>query len=355
MNISIIGGGNIGTLMAAEFANRGHKVLMYTSKTDKWNKEIRVFNAQDEHLFTGKLSIITDSMQEALRWSDIVFVTVPAHVFLDIAKKMYPYVERKYKIGVIPGSGGAEFAFRDIIKKGCVLFGVQRVHSIARLKEYGSAVYELGKKDNLLVASIPACEGEKICELVSRIFDMPCSALDNYMAVTLTPSNPILHTSRLYCMFKDCTLEDVCTENPMFYEEWDDESSRTLIACDSELQLLCDKIPLDLREVISLKRHYESENVKEMTEKLHSIKAFKGIKSPMIQIENGWRIDSKSRYFISDFPYGLKIIRDLARIYEVETPEIDKVYGWFEKLFIKENIKYFHTDMDKKEIEELYR
>jgi len=47
-------------------------------------------------------------------------------------------------IGVVPGSGGAEFAFKGCIDKRCVLFGLQRVHSISRLKEYGKAGHMLG-------------------------------------------------------------------------------------------------------------------------------------------------------------------------------------------------------------------
>lgn len=35
MNITVIGGGNIGTLMAAEAANKGHNVTVYTSKPYK--------------------------------------------------------------------------------------------------------------------------------------------------------------------------------------------------------------------------------------------------------------------------------------------------------------------------------
>lgn len=294
MNISIIGGGNIGTLMAADFASKGHKVLMYTTKIDKWNKDIEVFNAEEKLLYTGTISVITNSMREAMEWSDIVFVTVPAHILKNIAKNMYTYVDKQHKIGIIPGTGGAEFAFREIIKKGCVLFGLQRVHSVARLKEYGKSVYECGKRDCLKLSTIPSGKKDEICEIVKKLFEMPCVTVSNYLAITLTPSNPILHTSRLYCLFKNHKLGEAYERNPMFYDEWDDETSRWLIACDRELQSLCDKIPLDLSGVASLKSHYESETVEEMTAKIRSIKAFKGLTSPMIKNKNGWIIDVKS-------------------------------------------------------------
>ena len=43
MNITIIGGGNVGTLMAAEFASKGHRVTIYTSGPEKWEKSISVY------------------------------------------------------------------------------------------------------------------------------------------------------------------------------------------------------------------------------------------------------------------------------------------------------------------------
>lgn len=44
MNITVIGGGNIGTLMAAEAANKGHKVTIYTSKPELWQNKIEVYD-----------------------------------------------------------------------------------------------------------------------------------------------------------------------------------------------------------------------------------------------------------------------------------------------------------------------
>ena len=48
----------------------------------------------------------------------------------------------------------------------------------------------------------------------------------------------------------------------------------------------------------------------------------------MIQTEEGWIPDFKSRYFTEDFPYGLKYIWQLARDHDIPTPVIDEVYQW---------------------------
>lgn len=329
MKITIIGAGNVGTLMAAEFAHKGHEVTIFTSKPECWEKEIKVYNAADELLFTGCISKITGSLQEAMRNVEYVWIVMPAQLFPELAKKMLPYVRKTQKIGIVLGSGGAELAFHEFIEKGATLFGLQRVHSIARLKKYGSSVYELGRKSVLQVGVLPSNEGNGICKTVADMIDIPCTLLDNFLSLTLTPSNPILHTTRLYSMFKEYRPGDTYPGNILFYEEWTDDSSEILIVCDNELQMLCNIIPLDLRGVISLQEYYESRTAGAMTKKIRSIKAFKGLGSPMKKTENGWVPDWESRYFTTDFSFGLKIIRDIAEIFSVATPCMDMVWDWY--------------------------
>ena len=355
MKITVVGGGNIGTLMAAEAACKGHEVTVYTSKPERWQKEILVYNAEDKLLLTGMLSRVTDSMEVAVKDADYIWVVMPAQMFVGLARKMLPYVHKGQKIGFIPGSGGAEFAFREIVAKGCTLFGLQRVHSIARLKEYGKAAYQLGRKSSLQVGAIPASETAGICKMMETIFDMPCEELNNYLSVTLTPSNPILHTTRLYSMFQNHKPGDVYPRNFLFYEEWIDYSSKVLIDCDRELQELCKVIPLELSSVMSLRDYYESQKVDAMTKKIRGIKAFKGITSPMKEVEEGWIPDWHSRYFIADFSFGLKIIKDIAKMFGVFTPNIDIVWNWYERTAMYDDVEVFHTELTAGEFVKLYR
>lgn len=242
---------------------------------------------------------------------------------------MIHYLTPGQMVGVVTGSGGAEFAFHSAVEKGAVLFGHQRVHSIARLETYGKAVYMLGRKSSLKLGAIPAYRADEISQIVSSLFDIPCVALPNYLCVTLTPSNSILHTSRLYSIFKDYKKGVIYTKNFLFYEEWTIESSEVLIACDSELGTICDTIPLELKPVLSLKEYYESATAEAMTNKIRGIKAFRGLTSPMIASEGGWVPDINSRYFTADFPYGLKIIKDIAKLFGIVTANIDMVWNWY--------------------------
>lgn len=353
MKITVIGGGNIGTLMAAEMAAKGHEVTIFSSRPDEWTQNIEVFTADDKKILTAAVFCVTSDLTAAVCDAEIIWVTQPAQALQKLGTQLESCVSAGQMIGVVPGSGGVEFAFKGLLDKGCVLFGLQRVHSIARLKEYGRAVYMLGRKKDLQLGSIPAGAAVKISSIVEEIFDMPCIPLPNYLCVTLTPSNPILHTTRLYSMFHDYKVGIRFEKNFLFYEEWTDEASRMLIACDKELQDLCRVIPMDLKSVKSLRVHYESATAEAMTAKIRGIEAFKGLTSPMKETSEGWVPDFESRYFVADFSYGLKIIKDVARLFDVETPHIDEVWNWYEELC--KDRQFFSLDYsDKEEFVQLY-
>lgn len=209
------------------------------------------------------------------------------------------------------------------------MYGFQRVHSIARIKEYGKAVYQLGRKHKIEIGSIPASNVSDIFDFIEGIFNIPCVSLPNYLSVSITPSNPILHTSRLYSMFKDYTLGKKYDRNFLFYKEWSLEASQLMMSCDEELQLLCKTIPMNLDSVHSLKDYYESYTTEDMQRKISILDALKNLKSPMIEIDGGWVPDFDSRYFRIDFPYGIHIIIKIADIFNVDTPTMDKIWNWY--------------------------
>lgn len=332
MKITVIGGGNIGTLLASEFSKKGYETYIYSSKNNG-RKKIEVYDNLDELLFISNHIVITNDLEEAVTNSKFVFVTYPPELFEKLSKELDNKLDKNTYLGIVPGSGGCEFIFKNLINQGIILFGLQRVHSIARIKEPGKSVYMLGRKDSINISVFNSNEERYVKDFLEDSLNLPCNTLDNYLTITLNPSNPILHTSRLCCLFKDYKLGKTYPENILFYESWDDESSDLLIKCDQELQELCEKIPFDLTEVKSLKEHYESYTVSDMTQKISNIPAFKGLTSPMLQNEDGlWVPDFKSRYFASDFSYGLKVIIEIANLYNVPSKNLNYVWGWFVKL-----------------------
>lgn len=335
--ITVIGGGNIGTHFACICASKGYDVTVYTTKAKDYSDNIQMVDADGFVVREGHINRVTDDLEVAMD-TDLCFITYPAHVFAKLSCDLEPYVKPGMFVGVIPGFGGAEFAFSRLISKGAVLFGLQRVPAVARINEFGKSVYVSGLRDTLHLASIPNAYGEELSAFMASLFDINCETLDNYLSVSLTPSNPILHTTRLCSMFGDYVDGTVYDQNPLFYGEWNDSASRLLLKCDDEhqaiLRALEQTIPgMDLKSIRSLKEHYENDTVTGLTTKISSIESLNRIKSPMKKTESGkWAIDFGSRYFEADFPYGLAIIEQFAELLDVSVPTINSVMNWYKSL-----------------------
>ena len=330
--VTIIGGGNIGTQFACVCASKGYEVNLFTSKPELFDGTIEVI---DEHnnTITGVLSKVTNNLYEATENCNVIFVTHPAFKLIETAKQLLPIVKKDLCICVVPGTGGAEFAFKDCIKAGAILCGLQRVPSVARLEQYGKRVRCEGLRNELCVSSIPNKKSNDIAGLMSYLWEIPCKILPNYLCITLTPSNPILHTTRLRTLFANYKVGKIYNRNPLFYGEWNNESSQLLMSCDQELQDMIKKLSkLDLSTVKSLKNHYESSTIEAMTRKLCSIKSLHNLHSPMIKVEGGWIPDFNSRYFTADFPYGLAIIEEFAKILSFQVPNITDTLKWYRKV-----------------------
>lgn len=344
MKITIVGGGNIGTQFAVHCAEKGHDVIIFTSTPEIYDGYLYIVDENGNKIHEGNIKLATDNPVVAFARAEMIFVTVPPALMREKADVILKYANDSAIIAIVPGNGGGECAFRECIERGNVFFGMERVPAIARLTEKGKCVRSVGYRKELHVAALPKRNAAKCADIVGGIFDIPTKVIPEFLSLTMTPSNPILHTTRLNTIFKDWHEGMSYKSVPLFYEEWDDKSSELLMACDEEVQTICENLPeYDLKTVKSLKVYYESYTLREMTEKLRSIPAFKGLKTPVLEKDGLYVPDFQSRYFTSDFAYGLKILKQIAEFANVKTPFIDDVLRWYEEIS-HENQEFRYAD-----------
>jgi len=338
MNVTVIGGGNIGTGMAAYLAQNGNNVTIYASGYSKFGNDIEVIDSVTNESFKVYINGATYDLEKALENAELVYVTYPSFMIENLFDRMSDILKNPIMIGVIPGTGGVEFVGKRLSEDGHTLFGFDRVPCIARIGEYGRSVFA-SKKELIRCAAFLRSETKRVCNINENILGIKCLPLKNYLTVTFTPSNPILHTARTFSMFKNYRDGVVYDRDFLFYHEWEDEASDILIKLDNELRQICVSLKkIDLSDMVFIKDHYESYSVKELTKKLSSIESLKKITSPMKQYERGYIPDFTSRYFVEDVPYGLFILKGFALIADVDTPFMDKVILWNQEMLGKEYI-----------------
>ena len=338
MKIGIIGGGNLGSVLAVNFSIR-NEVILYTNLVNQvglYKNDMQVFCEDTNSYKTGKDIKYTTSLEELVNNSSYIFITFPSFLFESLAKELIPLLNKNHHLVFIPGSGGAELFFKDAIAKGTTITGLQRVHAIARIIEFGKLVKESGIKPSLRIASIPSSYNEIAAKDLHDLYNIPVETLDNYLNITFVNSNPILHTSRLFTIFKEYPTVAKYKSLPLFYEQWDDDSSSMLIKMDDELFLIIDALKdkgLTVSEIKPLLEYYDSFDASSLTRKLTSIVAFKGIGTPSVKNDDGtYSPDLASRYFTADFPYGLDILLSFGKVMGLELPNMKKVSSWYHEV-----------------------
>ena len=324
--VCICGGGALAHVCAGVLSSQPEvEVNIFTRKPELWSHQLEVTDSRGK-VYNGNLNIISNSPEEALKDCDIVFLCLPGFAIEGTLNSIKPYIGNAV-VGSIVCSTGFFFVAHRILGEDARLFGFQRVPYIARTKEYGHTANLLGYKPQLAIAVENVEDNEAFRQLVETLWMTPVKLLGSHYEVSLTNSNPILHTGRLYSMWKDWNGE-VYDHNILFYKEWTNEASQILIDMDSEFMQLLDVLPVTKGAIPSLLEYYESQDAESLTLKITSIPAFQNITSPMKEVGGVWIPDFESRYFTEDFPYGLKYIWQIAHEKNIPCPNIDSVYEW---------------------------
>ena len=328
--ICLCGGGSLGHVIAAWLSAKGTaEVSILTGSPDRWNKEINVFLPESEVL-TGHLTSVSGNPEEVISDADVVLFCYPGFMIASELERIKPFLKQDAYVGSVFSSTGFFFEALRILSPSQPLWGFQRVPFICRVQEYGSSARLLGYKPcyHIAVENVPDEQKRKFADIISEWFERPVHLLKNYYEASLTNSNPLLHTSRLYTMFGRENEGRVYPRMINFYEDWTVEAADVLIKMDREFFELLKVLPVTEGYLPPILEYYESHDAQSLAAKLSSIAGFKGITSPMIQTEDGWIPDFKSRYFTEDFPYGLRYIWQLAHSHNISTPVIDEVYQW---------------------------
>jgi len=321
----------LGHTSAAVLSNReGVIVDLLTHNPEKWNKEYLV-NLPSGERITGKLNMISCNPEALVPNADWIFLCLPATQVEKELLRIKPYLTPETIVGSVVGNTGFFIYCHKHLKANSKLFSFQRVPYISRIVEYGKEANLLGYRDRLIMAIENIEDRDSFRKQVEFLFGEETVLADSFYEVTLSNSNPILHTGRVYTMWKDWDGKpyERCS---LFYKEWTKEASELEIEMDKEFFMLLEKLNVSTEHIETLLDHYESTDAEGMTNKIRSIESLSTILSPMKQVEGGWVPDFESRYFTEDFSFGLRNIINLAIKKNVKCSSLLKVYKWGEKL-----------------------
>ncbi len=333
MKVCIVGGGHIGTTLACyvKHTNPSMYISIFTGHPEKFFQRIKCNDWEKKISYEVCPDCVSADPSVASKGADIAFIALPHFAVEKAFQDISPFVSENAFICVLPGGGGCEFYFDKYFTHKQSLCGFQRVPFTAKLEIYGQ---ETNLKSWKPYSVVGTQKRGRIDEACSRIEScgLKTKKAENYLSVALTPTNPILHTSRTYEIFGAYSRDYIFADKCKFYVGWTDEASRTLLAMDSELRELLSHITeLDTSAIRPLTEHYEASTVEQMTKKINSIATFQSVYAPLKPLENetGFVADTDSRMFTEDFPWGLLIIREYCSFFGTKAPMMDKILSWY--------------------------
>ena len=197
--LAVIGAGNGGQAMAAYFAmNNEYEVRIF----DYFQEPVDVIMKQGyielEGAVEGKgnIALASTDMGEVVKDADLIMVVNPAIYHNKIAKEMAQYIAEDQIIFLSPSSVFGAFAFKKALEDaGCnkkVTIGESNTLLFAaRLVENGK-VHIGGKKDRLLVSAFPACNKEKLYDIIKPVIK-EMEACDTVLETSFDSTNAMVH------------------------------------------------------------------------------------------------------------------------------------------------------------------
>lgn len=354
----ICGGGSSAHALIPFLKDSIFEVSILTSMPDRWENKIELeYQNPDGSLirkFEGKLCRASNKEEELIPGADYIVLCMPVHKYRVCLHKIAPYIrkDKEVCIGTVYGQGGFNWMVDEIKREyslnRIVTFAFGLIPWVCRTIEYGKIGVTYGCKVFNVAAVSPISYFEQINKeffehICYRWFGIGAVHLaENFLSLTLSVDNQIIHTSRCYGMYKVYgstwnKREDV----PMFYRDYDEMSARLLADLDSDYSKIRNKIKelypqkdfSYMLDYLSLERlSYNSCNT-DIRESFITSKTLIAIGTPVVQSDNGeWHLDINHRFFMDDIYYGNCIAKWIAEKLGISTPTIDAILKWVQEV-----------------------
>ncbi len=353
-NLVICGGGNSAHALIPLLRDSIFDVYVYTSQPDKWNETVKLEYHNSNGLvlgeYCGKIKRASNNPSELFPNADYIIFCMPVHKYRIALHQIAPYLNKSKDvvIGTLYGQAGWNWMIDEIKKEynlcNIIAFSFGAIPWICRTVEYGHKGLTYGCMTENFAAVTPKSYFQQINQelfeqIVYKWFNKgKVEQSENFISLTLTGDNQIIHTARCYGLHKIYgrtwnNIEDV----PLFYKTFDDVSANLMDGLDKDYSKVRETIKLrypnkNFRHMLNylslefFSHKYWSRDIKDSilsSQTLHSIK------TPVIQNEDGlWEIDENHRFFLDDIYYGNCIAKWMAQELGIETPTIDEILHW---------------------------
>lgn len=316
MRITVIGAGNGGLAIAGYASMKGLNICLFNHRFERLCDIMKTKKVQLQGAISGSgsIEVVTQDIEEAVRYSKLIFIVTTANAHREIAEQMAPYLKDDHTIVLSPGRTFGALEFGNVLKETCPslkchIAEAQTLIFACRIKSPG-VVNIIGVKDKVLLAGRNSEETSYVHHLLSPIF--PCFIKAKSLIETgFLNVGAIFHPSIV--IFNAATIER--NDNFFFYREMTPQIASCIESLDRERLDVASAYGLELMPVSEwISYAYPSTKGKTLCERLRNNPAYYDIKAPGSIF---------TRQLTEDIPTGLLPMSELGHVAGVETPLMD--------------------------------
>jgi opine dehydrogenase len=380
LTVTIVGGGSSAHTLIPLLSAAKYDVNLLTRNPARWSKQVEVqYQSEDGEvikMFQGQLSKISSDPKDVVSEADVIILCMPVSQYRSVLHRIAPYLNsgKKVYVGTVYGQAGFNWMVDEVKDafglENIVTFCFGLIPWICRVQEYGKVGITYGIKP----INIAAVEPKEEFDELNRIFlEKVCVGwfgksevrqADNFLSLTFSVDNQIIHPSRCYGLFVKHGGEwDNVEDIPYFYRDFDQFSADILRKLDADYSKIRERIRkkypekkftymLDYLTLNQTTNETEDYNIVESFQLSRTLGA---IKPPTVKTKEGtWNINTNHRFFTDDIHYGLCIAKWAADRLTIDVPTIDEIINWAQELRDEVLIEDGELQLDSEDLSERF-
>ena len=320
--VTIMGGGNTAFSVAARLSHIGNEICILEhpdfaesveqiSRTGRINLEGVMENGP------AAVSLVTLDASEALAFSDLLLLIVPAYAHRPFAEFTGPYLTSDHTVVVMPGTLGslefsalaAEFGVSDI-----TVAEVDTAPYVCR-KTSGESAIIWGEVSSLGLGVFPSVRTSRVVSDLKPLFP-GVSPYEDALQCGLSSMNPVVHPAGV---LMNAGRVEYSRGEFYFYEEGVSESvAKVIEAVDEERMTVGRELGYELTPVGKAFHEAGFGPRGTLWEAINGSHMLTRLKAPG---------NLESRWLTEDIPYGIAAWSKLGTQYGIQTPVIDAFVG----------------------------
>lgn len=322
MKIAILGSGNGGCSMAADWSLAGHEISIFDFES--FPEQIEAVNRKGGIEVEGEIegfapvNYAGHDMHRAVNGAELIVAVGPAYSTEPLAKALKPHLSDEQAVVVSPGSTGGGLLFKRILgykpdDPAVTVAETSTLPYACRIMEPGKVHIYLKLKGGIFLSALPSSAAPAIHGKFNSVYKVIKQG-ENYFQTMLQNANPVIHPA--VTLLNAGRIENTAG-NFLFYEEGVMPGVGRLIAAMDAERIAIGKalgVTVYPDPVIGIQQGYmRGENYET---DYSTAPGFMGIKAQG-QLEH--------RYMNEDVGYGLLLLSEMARALDVDTPHMDAV------------------------------